>query len=99
MAGVTNPASGQFCIALAAGIDATQTGLVATPDFSVGDTVYSTDGSQTIVEWYADAVDCPAGQLELRTGYRHVTHSGSTDGDVRAVTNTPSNEPFFFVVP
>jgi hypothetical protein len=88
-----------YCIHLAAGIDASQTGLVATPDWTGGKTSFTTNGSQTIVEWRSDAPNCAAGQMEVFTGVRQVVTAGSADGDVHAVKNGYSPEPFFFVVP
>jgi hypothetical protein len=39
------------------------------------------------------------GQLEVLTGVRSVTTTGSTDNDVREVDNLPQDEGFFFIVP
>ncbi len=102
VAGVTRPSTGTYCIALAAGIDADQTGLVATPDFS-GDTTGT--GNTTHVEWDSSGGGCPAGRLQVLT-YR-VDTSGTTPvadpqgGTVNApvYTNTFVNQDFFFVVP
>jgi hypothetical protein len=99
VAGVTNPSPGEFCIALAGGIAAAQTGLVVTPDFTQDSTSFGTNSPQAIAEWASSAGDCPAGRLEVITGFRTVSTSGSADGDVRTVTNTQADEPFFFVVP
>jgi hypothetical protein len=44
-----------FCIALAAGIDTSQTDLVATPDFADDATILGTNGTQAIVEWDSQA--------------------------------------------
>jgi hypothetical protein len=41
----------------------------------------------------------PGGQLEVLTGHRSVTTTGSPDGDIRSVDNTVANQAFFFVVP
>ena len=68
--GVTLPYSNVYCIQLAAGIDASQTGLSATPDWAGDSTSFTTNGSQTIVEWRSDASSCPSGQLEVATGIR-----------------------------
>jgi Collagen triple helix repeat (20 copies) len=95
---VTRPRTGTYCIALA-DIDALQTGLIATPDFDNDSTFFGSIGSQAIVEWKAGASDCPSGQLEVLTGIRSVSSNGSTDGDVRTVTNTHTDQAFFFVVP
>jgi len=95
--GVTNPSPGYFCVALASGIDASHTGLVATPDYATDDTAFLS-GTQAIVEWRSVANACP-GQLQVLTGVRSASSYGSPDGDVRSVTNTQTNQPFFFVVP
>lgn len=97
--GVTNPKPGEFCIALAGGIDASQTGLVVTPDYIGDSTQFIAKGDQAIAEWRSDAADCPAGRLEVVTGARQVSTFGSADGDVRTVNNLQANQPFFFVVP
>jgi hypothetical protein len=90
---------GVFCIQLTAGIDASTTGLVATPDFNGDQTIDGPNEPQAFAEWDSAAPDCGAGQLEVVTGFRSVETTGSADGDVRTVTNTIGNEPFFFVVP
>jgi hypothetical protein len=98
--GVTNPSAGHFCIALAAGIDASQTALVATPDFTNDSTTMGIgNAKQAIVEWDRIGSNCPAGQLQVETGFRTESLVGSADGDVRQVTNTENDELFFFVVP
>jgi len=102
VAGVTHPfggAGGVYCIALAPGVDASQTGLVATPDFSGDVTDTGANAFQSFVEWDSDAPDCPAGQLEVETFVRIVDTTGSPDGDVRTVSNELNNAAFFFVVP
>jgi hypothetical protein len=90
---------GVFCIQLTAGIDASTTGLVVTPDFNGDQTTPGANELQSFAEWDSAAPDCGAGQLEVVTGFRSVETTGSTDGDVRTVTNTIGNEQFFFVVP
>jgi len=45
------------------------------------------------------AEDCPAGDLEVRTGIRSISTDGSPDADVRTITTEPLDEGFFFVVP
>lgn len=97
--GITRPYSNVYCIQVAAGIDAGQTGLVATPDWLNDSTSFSTNGSQTIVEWQSNASSCPSGQFEVVTGVRQVSTAGSADGDVHAISNGYHAEPFFFVVP
>jgi hypothetical protein len=98
--GVTNPSSGKWCIALA-GIDTSQTVLLAAPDLATDDTGFGgTNGEQAIVEWGSgNGPNCSAGQEEVYTGFRSVSTSGSADGDVRTVNNTLANEGFLFVVP
>jgi hypothetical protein len=94
-----NPSTGVSCIALAAGIDLSQTGLVATPDFATDATFFGTNAEQAIVEWRSDAFNCPPGLLQVITGIRSVVTVGSPDGDVRSVDNTLAHQAFFFVVP
>ena len=96
---VTHPSTGVSCIALAAGIDLDQTGLVATPDFATDATFFGTNAEQAIVEWRSDAFNCPPGLLQVITGIRSVVTVGSPDGDVRSVDNTLAHQAFFFVVP
>ena len=90
---------GVFCIQLTADIDASTTGVVVTPDFNGDQTDTGPNAPQAFAEWDSAAPDCGAGQLEVVTGFRSVETTGSTDGDVRTVTNTIGNEQFFFVVP
>jgi len=94
------PADGIFCIALANGIDASQTGLVVTPNYDDDFTdLSSTDGSQAFAEWVARAGDCPAGNLEVQTGIRWDTNAGSPDGDITHVNLGATGQGFFFIVP
>lgn len=98
--GVTNPSVGVFCIALAADIDVSKTGLVVTPYYLGDDTAFAINGSQAIVEWAGQGnYGCAAAQLTVKTGYRSVSTAGSADGDIRTLTNLFANESFFFVVP
>ena len=102
VAGVTHPlggAGGVYCIQLAAGIDASQTGLVATLDFSGDVTDTGPNAFASWVEWDADAPDCPVGTLQVDTFTRTVSTTGSPDGDVRTIDNELNNSAFFFVVP
>jgi hypothetical protein len=99
VAGVTRAFAGHYCIALADGIDPDQTGLLATPDYEGDSTQWAPNGPQAIAEWSSLPGNCPAGQLEVVTGVRSVSTAGSPDGDVRQVSNTSQDEPFFFVVP
>ncbi len=100
--GVTHPSTGAYCIALAAGINASTTGLVATPDF-FGDSTTGTSTAHT--EWDSAAQFCPAGRLEVDTfrvdtsGTTIATDSGGDAVSVPRYTNTDLDEPFFFVVP
>jgi hypothetical protein len=96
---VSNPSAGKSCLKLAGSIDTSQKGLVVTPEEGTSATGFSTNGSQAIAEWFAAGSDCPPGQLEVITGIRQVSTSGSADGDVRTVSNVLANEGFFFVVP
>jgi hypothetical protein len=99
---VTNveiPEEGVFCLRLASGIDIGQTGVVATPDSDDDSTKFGDNTDQAFTEWASGAEDCPAGDLEVRTGIRTISTAGSPDADVRTVTNEPLNEGFFFVVP
>ena len=99
VAGVTNPKEGIFCIALAGGIDASKTGLVVTPDFTTDETSFNGD-AQAMAEWVSDGAGCPAGRLEVITGERRSSTSGSPDGDVHTDTLIPlGGQGFFFVVP
>jgi len=100
--GVTNvaiPSVGVFCLTVAHGIDAGQTGLVATPDSDDDSTKFGDNVDQAFVEWVSGAEDCPAGDLEVRTGIRTISTDGSPDGDVRTVSTVALDEGFFFVVP
>jgi hypothetical protein len=90
---------GIYCIQLAAGIDASRTGLVATPDFNGDSTDVGENALQAFVEWNSAADSCPTGQLEVDTFFRSVETAGSADGDVRTVSNTLGNQAFFFIVP
>ena len=99
---VTNvdiPSTGVFCLTLAGGIDTSITGLVATPDSDDDSTKFGDNVDQTFVEWVSGAEDCPAGDLEVRTGIRSISTDGSPDADVRTITTEPLDEGFFFVVP
>jgi hypothetical protein len=99
VAGVTNPKQGIFCIALAGGINASKTGLVVTPDFTTDETSFNGD-AQAMAEWVSDGAACPAGRLEVITGERRSSTSGSPDGDVHTDTLIPlGGQGFFFVVP
>jgi hypothetical protein len=96
---VSHPSTGTYCITLASGIDASQTGLTATPDFAQDSTFLGTNGAQAVVEWDSVPLTCSAGTLEVDTAERTVSTAGSTDGDVRAVNLAFHDESFFFVVP
>jgi len=102
VAAVTHPlggAGGVYCIQLAPGIDASQTGLDATLDFSGDVTDTGPNAVASWVEWESDAPDCPAGTLQVDTFTRTVSTTGSPDGDVRTIDNELNNSAFFFVVP
>jgi hypothetical protein len=97
VASVTHPQAGTYCITLAAGIDPTQTGLVATPNFYDDDTGFVNSTKQTIVEWHSSG--CGNATLYVVTGYQTTSTAGSPDGDVRSLANVKADEAFFFVVP
>jgi hypothetical protein len=99
VARVDTPKVGVFCLTLVPGIGAGQTGLVATPDADDDSTKFGDNVDQAFVEWVSVAEDCPAGDLEVRTGIRTISTGGSPDADVRTVSTVPLNEGFFFVVP
>jgi hypothetical protein len=100
IASVGHPATGVYCLVPAAGIDPAQTGLIATPDYTADSTVIGgTNGHQAIVEWRSQAPACAAGQMQVITGFRSVSTTGSSDGDVRTVNNDVADQGFFFVIP
>jgi|tagenome__1003787_1003787.scaffolds.fasta_scaffold20818862_3 hypothetical protein len=92
---VTNPTPGVYCIELA-GIDASETVLVATPDHSSSRTAFSINAPQAIVEWRSSAKDCPEGRLEVVTGFRAAQLN---TGGVGALFNIQENQGFSFIVP
>jgi Collagen triple helix repeat (20 copies) len=94
---VTHPSPGSYCITLS-GIDTTKTGIVATPDYTDGDTAFGQDGSQMLVEW-ASIGGCAGSSFHIVTGFSSPSHIGSPDSDLRTVDVTKADEPFFFVVP
>jgi hypothetical protein len=100
---VTNPSTGEFCIWLAAGISASTTGAVVTPDFSQDDTQFGTsNGEQTIAELKSSSDDCGANALEVITAVRQVTTAPDPQGGATFVTdvsNVLANEAFFIAVP
>jgi hypothetical protein len=98
VARVDTPKVGVFCLTLVPGIGAGQTGPVATPDADDDSTKFGDNVDQAFVEWVSGAEDCPAGDLEVRTGIRTISTGGSPDADVRTVSTAPVNEGFFFVV-
>jgi hypothetical protein len=97
---VYSPFQGAVCIKLAAGIDPSKSAPVATPDFP-GSTRFFAGGDQAIVEIKGSADDCSPGELEVVTGARFQTYVTLENGSrvVKEVTNEPSNQPFFFVLP
>jgi hypothetical protein len=98
---VTHPLGGFggiFCVELSPGIDTNTTGLVVSPDFNGDQTDEGPNALQSFAEWDSAGPDCTTG-MEVVTGFRSVETTGSSDGDVRTVTNTIGNEPFFFIVP
>jgi hypothetical protein len=106
--GVTNPVTGVFCISLAAGIDASSTGAVVTPDIADDATDLQlgvgagNTNAQAIVEWEPTANRCPAGALEVETAVREELAAADPQGGatfITGVANVQSNQPFFIVVP
>lgn len=104
---VTNPFSGTYCITLASGINTSTTkvssvGMLVTPDWS-GDTTTKGPGDLedvTHVEWEGDALDCPAGTLEVRTYDVRPVAETDSGGDTYEETEVQDlNEAFFFAVP
>jgi hypothetical protein len=96
---VTNPSPGFFCITLASSIDPETTGAVVSADIAEDVTGIGTNEAEAIAEFNSGASNCPGGTLEVTTADQQPSASGSTDGDIRTVTNTLANEGFFFVVP
>ncbi|HEY6399301.1 MAG TPA: hypothetical protein VIX82_17795 [Solirubrobacteraceae bacterium] len=98
VASVTSGGSpGQICITLAGGITPNQTGIVASPDYNTDNTVTGANGNQTVVEVDSGTgAFCPSGAFQVQTFVRTVTLTG---GFVSAITTTPKNEPFSFIVP
>jgi hypothetical protein len=82
---ITHPATGQYCIFLASGINPASTTIVATPD--------QTDSGGT-AHVNTAASDCPAGALEVET--RRVVYVASP---TPTVTVFHKDEGFSFVVP
>ena len=94
--GVTNPSSGTFCLTLGGGIDPSTASAVVTPDYETDSTGFGPNRPQGFAEVRSVLdVDCPAGTLEVVTGYRDVVLSG---GAVTSVDNVQADEPFFIVV-
>jgi hypothetical protein len=99
---VTNPFPGDFCITLDASIDASRTGAIVTPDYSGDSTGTGGNGTQAWAEFRSGGGGpgaCTASQIEILTGTRTATASGSPDSDVRLVTVSLINQAFFFAVP
>jgi hypothetical protein len=90
---VTKQNSFTYCITLT-GIDASQTVVVATPDYAIDATNFGTNADQAIVE--AALVGGPTCPVAVITGIRSVSTNAF---GVAAVTNTATAQPFFFVVP
>jgi hypothetical protein len=93
--GVSNPASGFFCLSFGGGINAATATAVVTPDYTNDATAWTTDGPQSIAEVADSNGSCPSGTLEVQTGYRSVTLSG---GVVTSVDLHRDNQGFFIVV-
>jgi hypothetical protein len=92
---VTNPNPGTFCIALGGFIAASTASAVVTPDYTNDSTNHGANSSQAFAEVASSGVGCPAGNLEVLTGYRSVVTGG---GGVTSVDNNFANEGFFIVV-
>jgi hypothetical protein len=92
---VTNPNPGDFCIALGGFIAASTASAVVTPDFTNDSTNSGANSSQAFAEVPSSGSGCPAGNLEVLTGYRSVVTGG---GGVTSVNNNFANEGFFIVV-
>lgn len=84
---VTNPVPGVFCVTLAAGVSAANSGVTATIDY---DNSGWTSGAPIVMFRGSGTADCPAGQLDFSTWLYSVT-SGSGSMSLRA-------SAFFFAV-
>lgn len=97
IAGVTNGSPGIFCVALAGGIDATTTGPELSLDHATDATTSGDNQPQAFAEYRSDAADCPAGGIDVITGYRSETVGGG--GSVTDVKITYADQDFFIAVP
>jgi hypothetical protein len=97
VAAVTHPNEGVYCITLAAGIDPSETGVVATPDFSWDSTTTGANKPTALVEWRSERPpECAGASFAVATLKETVAMSG---GYVAQITKALADEPFFFVVP
>ena len=93
--GVTSPSTGTFCIALGGFINGSTASAVVTPDYDNDSTNSGANSSQAFAEVASSGGNCPAGTLEVLTGYRSVVTGG---GGVTSVNNNFADEGFFIVV-
>jgi hypothetical protein len=84
---VGHPATGRYCLTLAAGIDPTTTRPAVSID-SVG------AASATAAEFSSTGSNCPAGQLEVDTFALLDSGRGTSP-----ITQSAANAGFFFIVP
>lgn len=96
---ISNPATGKYCIQLAAGIDPVTAVVIATPDFGNGQTTgpsgSNNNADQAIIEADSRNDDCggnAGGKLEVDTFVQQFTNG-------QLVNHVFVNQPFFFVVP
>jgi hypothetical protein len=101
-ASVTHPATGVYCIALAAGIDPASAVLIVEPEFSDDFTNPPTD-NVSVVEWDINeaSAGCPVSTLAVRSW---VYNGDSTDNDDGGGNTTGDDlseidQSFAFVVP
>jgi hypothetical protein len=98
--GVSHPATGVYCITPAAGIDAANSVLVATPDNEQNGT-HPVQEDKSVVEWDSGLDGCPAGTLEVNT---FLYDGDGTDDDGGTADSPgdnlePNNEAFSFAIP
>jgi hypothetical protein len=94
--GVSNPLAGEYCVSLAAGINAAGTVAVVTPDFANDASDFGANQAQAIAEWRSDGLGCPTGTLVVITGMRTEVTNGTAVTDVHT---TQVNQGFSIVVP
>jgi hypothetical protein len=87
--------AGRYCIELAAGIDPSQVEPVAIANYDNDNTPIgggADSNDLTIVQIASDALDCPAGRLEVVTGVQNFEF-GALVGNIR------TDQGFFVIVP